>query len=98
MQRCQDKAQEGLPASPSPKEIEKAQSLLAGCAADCAQVCVAVLQLAVQGRPLARQGAPPSANAPCVLTSLASPALQQEYEKQVPKLKADVLSRFKGLR
>ena len=38
MQRCQDRAQETLSASPSPKEIEKAQSLLAKCAADCAQV------------------------------------------------------------
>jgi hypothetical protein len=38
VQRCQDKAQEQLPSQPSPKDIEKAQALLANCAADCAQV------------------------------------------------------------
>ena len=37
MQRCQDKAQEGLSLEPTEKEIEKAQSKLAECAADCAQ-------------------------------------------------------------
>ena len=36
VQRCQDKAQEQLPSQPSPKDIEKAQALLANCAADCA--------------------------------------------------------------
>jgi len=38
VQRCQDKAQEMLSAQPSQKEIEKAQNVLASCAADCAQV------------------------------------------------------------
>ncbi len=37
-QRCQDKAQEGLSATPSQKEIDKAQKQLANCLADCAQV------------------------------------------------------------
>jgi hypothetical protein len=37
VQRCQDKAQENLPASPSERDIRKAQDLLANCAADCAQ-------------------------------------------------------------
>ena len=37
MQRCQDKAQETLSAAPSAKDIEKAQGMLASCAADCAQ-------------------------------------------------------------
>lgn len=37
-QRCQDKAQEGLSATPSQKEIDKAQKGLANCLADCAQV------------------------------------------------------------
>ncbi|EFN54999.1 hypothetical protein CHLNCDRAFT_134813 [Chlorella variabilis] len=37
VQRCQDKAQEQLSATPSQKEVEKAQKLLSTCAADCAQ-------------------------------------------------------------
>jgi 5'-deoxynucleotidase YfbR-like HD superfamily hydrolase len=37
VQRCKDKAQELLPASPKEKDIAKAQDKLASCAADCAQ-------------------------------------------------------------
>ena len=37
VQRCQDTAQELLPAKPSEKDIAKAQDKLASCAADCAQ-------------------------------------------------------------
>lgn len=37
IQRCQDRAQEMLPASPSDKDVAKAQDFMANCAADCAQ-------------------------------------------------------------
>ena len=37
IQRCQDKAQEMLSASPSQKEVDKAQEFMANCAADVAQ-------------------------------------------------------------
>lgn len=37
VQRCQDSAQESLPVSPSDKDVAKAQTKLAECAANCAQ-------------------------------------------------------------
>ena len=53
VQRCQDKAQELLPAAPSEKDVAKAQGKLAACAADCAQeyeLQVPKLQAIIVGR------------------------------------------------
>lgn len=58
IQRCQDRAQEMLPATPSDKDVAKAQDFLANCAADCAQ----------------------------------------EYERQIPKLQAQIADRLKQVK
>ena len=95
VQRCQDKAQEALSTSPTPKEIEKAQvggwgrCGWAGCSSAALPCYPAPASVDVPAglRPSPMQGLLANCAADCA----------QEYEKQVPKLKGDLVARFKQL-